>query len=130
MFYFENQINNHKEIINSNKDLLWSIDTDFNLIYANIEFQQLTKTITGHELNVGDSIFTDKLDKKINKEWKGYYKRVLNGESFYVKRNFKESLTTYGLTSLNPLYSNENIIYGIICSTRDITTEYYRNRLY
>lgn len=114
MFYFENQINNHKEIINSNKDLLWSIDTDFNLIYANIEFQQLTKTITGHELNVGDSIFTDKLDKKINKEWKGYYKRVLNGESFYVKRNFKESLTTYGLTSLNPLYSNENIIYGII----------------
>jgi len=118
--------NNQEAIINSTKDLLWSIDTDFNLIYANSAFQQLIKSNLGHELKVGDSVFSNKNDKQTNKQWKNYYKRVLKGELLSIKQSFKEpskSSTTYGLTSFNPLFSKENIIYGLTCYTKDITKE-------
>lgn len=118
--------NNQEAMINSTKDLMWSIDLDFKLITANSSFHKLIKRNLGYSYKEGDYTFTENYDTDINNKWKGYFNRVLKGETFSIKQKFEDPVkhwVTYGLTSFNPLLNSKDEQIGITCFSKDITSE-------
>ncbi|WP_051941913.1 PAS domain S-box protein [Maribacter forsetii] len=118
--------NNQDAMINSTRDLMWSIDLDFNLITANTAFHDLVEKIQGHPFKEGDPVFSDAVPKQVTDKWKSYYKRALSIGRFSVKQkiqNPKKFWTTYGLTSFDLMYNKEGKTTGITCFSKDITSE-------
>ncbi|SIP96566.1 PAS domain S-box protein [Maribacter ulvicola] len=118
--------NNQDAMINSTRDLMWSIDLDFNLITANNAFHDLVEKIQGQPFKEGEPVFSDAVSKQVTKKWKAYYNRALTSGGFSVKQrtqNSKKFWTTYGLTSFDLLYNKEGERIGITCFLKDITSE-------
>lgn len=118
--------NNLNTLINGTEDLLWSLDTHFNLIVANKAYKDLVLSITGRKTKPGDSVFFKEIEPETNEKWRAYYKRALQGERFSVKEkmeNPQKPWVTYGLISLNPIFNNGNELIGVACYSKDITAE-------
>ena len=118
--------NNQDAMINSTRDLMWSIDLDFNLITANTAFHDLVEKIQGTPFKEGDPVFSDEVPLQVTKKWKSYYQRALDNGRFSVKQkiqNPKKFWTTYGLTSFDLMYNKEGETIGITCFLKDITSE-------
>ncbi|APQ17082.1 PAS domain S-box protein [Maribacter hydrothermalis] len=118
--------NNQEAMINSTKDLMWSIDLDFKLITANSSFHKLIKRNLGFSYKEGDYTFTETYDAETNNKWKAYFNRALKGETFSIKHKFEDPIKhwiTYGLTSFNPLLDSKGKQIGITCFSKDITSE-------
>ncbi|MDO6471192.1 PAS domain S-box protein [Maribacter sp. 1_MG-2023] len=118
--------NNQEAMINSTKDLMWSIDLEYRLITANTAFHQLVNKIQGQPFNEGDLVFSDQVAAQVTKKWKSYYKKVLTSGPFSIKQKIqdpKKFWTTYGLTSFDLLYNKEGEKTGITCFSKDITSE-------
>ena len=118
--------NNQEAMINSTKDLMWSIDLEYRLITANTAFHQLVNKIQGQPFNEGDLVFSDQVAAQVTKKWKSYYNKALTSGPFSVKQKIqdpKKFWTTYGLTSFDLLYNKEGEKIGITCFSKDITSE-------
>ncbi|MEP5829027.1 MAG: PAS domain S-box protein [Maribacter dokdonensis] len=118
--------NNQEAMINSTRDLMWSIDLDFKLITANTAFHELVKKIQGEPFNEGDSVFSTSVPSSITEKWKSYYTKAIKTGSFSVKQKIQDPSkfwTTYGLTSFDLMYNKEGEKIGITCFSKDITSE-------
>lgn len=118
--------NNQEALINGTKDLLWSVDTEYNLIIANKAFEQLIKKRLKREIAEGDLALPDEFSTEANQKWKLYYKRALSGEQFSVKEKIQDPskpLTTYGLISFSPIYDKNKALLGVSCFSKDISSE-------
>lgn len=120
----EFQRKNTNALINSTGDLIWSVDSDFNLITANESF---TKTIeNGFDVSIkaGDSVFKGfDQNSSLAKTWKTYYKRALAGETFIIEN--EEELSGEGRkiwyeVTFHPIYDGKSIS-GVACFARNIT---------
>ncbi|WP_282178596.1 PAS domain S-box protein [Maribacter stanieri] len=118
--------NNQEAMINSTKDLMWSIDLEFKLITANTAFHELVTKIQGKPFNEGSLVFSEHVAQQVTEKWKSYYNRALTSGRFSVKQkiqNPRKFWTTYGLTSFDLLYNKEGEKIGITCFSKDITSE-------
>ncbi|WP_291964287.1 PAS domain S-box protein [Maribacter sp.] len=118
--------NNLDAMINSSRDLMWSIDLDFNLITANTAFHDLVEKIQGQPFKEGDPVFSDAVPQQVTDKWKEYYKRALSTGRFSVKQKIQDPSkfwTTYGLTSFDLMYNKDGEAIGITCFSKDITSE-------
>lgn len=118
--------NNQEAMINSTRDLMWSIDLDFNLITANTAFHELVKKIQGKPFEEGNSVFSESVPQSVTEKWRTYYKKALKTGSFSVKQKIQDPdkfWTTYGLTSFDLMYNKEGETIGIACFSKDITSE-------
>jgi len=114
---------NQEALINSTNDLIWSVDKTFRLITANRAYITFTEMATGHNIKEGDAVFYD-VYVELNKRWKEYYNRALNGESFSVEENSFNPLAgrlEYGIISFNPMYDSQKKIFGVACHSKNIT---------
>lgn len=119
---------NQEALINNTEDLLWSVDTDYNLIIANKAFEQMIRANLGRKIYSGESVFQKEFGKENYSIWKSYYDRALLGEQFSVKEkliDLSNPETAYGLISFSPIYDDSNEILGISCFSKDITAEVY-----
>jgi len=117
---------NQEALINGTKDLLWSVDTQYNFIIANKAFEQMIKANLGRKLYPGESALQKEFGKENLIKWKSYYDRALRGEQFSIKEKLEDPSnpeTAYGLISLSPIYGNSNEPLGVSCFSKDITEE-------
>jgi len=117
---------NQESLINGTKDLLWSVDTQYNFIIANKAFEQMIKANLGRTLYPGESALHKEFNKENLIKWKSYYDRALSGEQFSIREKLEDPSnpeTAYGLISLSPIYDNSNELLGVSCFSKDITTE-------
>lgn len=115
--------NNQYALINATRDLMWSVDSRYRLISANSSFGNFVFDHYGYKYLPGDEILIDRNTGKRNIEWKAYFDRGLDGESFFVEL---DSMPDH-LTQFNPIadpVSGE--ITGVACHSAN-TSE--RNRL-
>ncbi|WP_405400556.1 PAS domain S-box protein [Maribacter sp. Asnod2-G09] len=118
--------NNQEAMINSTKDLMWSVDLNFRLITANTAYHELVTKIQGEPFKEGELVFSDHVPIQVTKKWKAYYNKTLTSGAFSVKQKIqdpKKFWTTYGLTSFDLLYNKEGEKIGITCFSKDITSE-------
>ncbi|MBL7768628.1 MAG: PAS domain S-box protein [Flavipsychrobacter sp.] len=116
-------------LINTTSDMIWSIDTEYNLLAANRSFINITERTSHHSIQLGDNMLLEtSYPVEHIKYWKALYDRALSGESFHM-----QSLDIYTEpgeeiwweTSFNPIREDQKII-GVACHSRNIT----QNRKY
>lgn len=115
---------NLDSLINNTSDLIWSIDTNFNIITANKAFYNLLQTITGQEVLEGDYIIPLMGEITDGLKWKDLYNKALAGETFDIEESFHAAGSTvphYNIVSFSPIVSKNGRISGIACFAKDVT---------
>lgn len=102
---------------NGTRDIVWSVDRDYKIIYANRSFHDRMLHIMNSYNGDASSIYYSKLLKA----WHTYYEEAIERgqckvvtEVVMYGRKFTEEI------SFDPLYKNGNIV-GVQCFARDIT---------
>lgn len=112
--------NNLTALINNSDDLLWSVDTNFNLITCNLPYERILQKELGVNIKKGDHILLPFLPKKILNQYKNWYKRALNGEYFTEIFFTTAPQANWIEISFHPIKEGKNIV-GTACHSRDIT---------
>lgn len=111
-------------ILDQSSDLIWIIDLEYRLIYANAAYQNFMKESIGSKKILNQLVFVKEFGEEVNKEWKGYYTRAINGEHFKIEEQFyhlKTKVTQYNQVSFKPIYDEENKVCAVACEARDIS---------
>jgi PAS domain S-box-containing protein len=120
-----NELEEHnlKTLAGTNKDWVWSFDTNFSLVTANEAFLEARRKLNNNSLHIGDNIFKYVTDV-VYKKWMPVYERALRGEiiSFEEKRS-NLGIEYYVEVYLAPVYNQQNEIIGCLGVTRDITEQ-------
>lgn len=119
----KNMIANLNAIINSNDDLIFSVDTSYKMLCANNAFLNNMRKLTGQVLHEGDSLLVEDIGEEWILQWKQYIDQSLQGET--MKIEISEELgkeLQYIELSFNPI-REENEVIGVACFARDITKE-------
>ncbi|MDB5016711.1 MAG: cph1 4 [Mucilaginibacter sp.] len=117
---------NQEALINGTQDMIWSVDTDLNIITANRSFLEMLKTITGKIIKEGDCALIEEFGTEQLSKWRLYYERALKGEQFTIKDqhyNPVKQTMEYSLISLSPMLNEENVLFGVACYSKDITPD-------
>lgn len=108
-------------LINSIKEDIWSIDTEYRLISANSAFKQMINKSIGRDIKIGESIFLTEYDSTEKMQWKKYYDKALGGETFsfieMVKLPSQDPFCAE--IKMNPIKNKKKII-GVACISTDI----------
>ncbi len=111
-------------LINSSKDLIWSVSREFTMIAANNAFLDAVAAYVGRPLQAGDYLLSKEFyPKEYLDFWKKQYQRGFNGESFTVEIHVPELNgvpENYSEASFTPI-KNEDEIIGIACYGRNVT---------
>lgn len=116
--------NNLESLINNTDDVIWSIDTDYNIISLNSAFQVLIEKQTGVIVGEGHNVFSVGYSPNTLEKWKGYYNRAFNGEKYTVQIeefDIDSQAFSWSEVSFNPIYNKKEQVIGICCFARDIT---------
>lgn len=119
-----NQEQLFQRYLNQSEDLIWIIDLEYRLIYANAAYQRFMKGSIGREKEIDELVFVKEFEEEVNKEWEGYYTKALSGESFKIEEQFyhlKTQETQCNQVSFSPIYDDENKICAAACEAQDIS---------
>lgn len=110
-------------LIDNTRDLVWSIDSKYNLTYANSSFLSNSLNVFGKEIKLGDSLIDNTISDFT--DWKSHYDKGLGGDFFNIQIEIKDSnkLKHYAEISFNPIKDSHNKIIGLGCFWRDITEQ-------
>ncbi|MBN1632670.1 MAG: PAS domain S-box protein [Ignavibacteria bacterium] len=117
-----------RDLIENTDDIIWSVDTNYCLIYGNKSFHKYTESILNRRLKPGDTVFRKDLPPEIIDEIKILYDRALiKGEKFSTGLITGLSQNNLSIDCLFiPLHSPSGKIIGAIMTGRDIA-KYKKN---
>ncbi|MBC7554684.1 MAG: PAS domain S-box protein [Taibaiella sp.] len=107
-------------LINSTRDLMWSVGTDFKLITSNGKFEELIKVNHPELSNSGIYVLDEMLTQGQQQKWNSYYQRAFGGESFTVVEFLAIPSEAWFEISFYPIYKKGWVI-GTACYAHDIT---------
>ncbi|MCP9749654.1 PAS domain S-box protein [Ferruginibacter sp. HRS2-29] len=105
-------------LINNTRDLIWSIDHDFNLITSNEPFNRMFEQASGKRPVPGDPVLVELFDTKQQELYTRFYSRALLGETFTGIDDTVEG--TWSEISFYPIFEKASIV-GTACFLRNIT---------
>ena len=70
----QTQLANH--ILDQNKDLIWIVNLDLQMIYGNKAYLKLIKEVTGVEKKLNESVLVEGFGEGYVEKWKAYYYRA------------------------------------------------------
>lgn len=113
--------NNMNALINNTNDLMWSVDTDFNLITSNQPFDDMFRLASGKDIVKGSNFlrFEGFPQEQLNR-YKAFYERAFAGETFTVTEHAPAPAETWSEISFYPIRKEKEII-GTACYSHDIT---------
>lgn len=111
-------------ILDNTDEMIFAIDKNYKLIISNASFKKATKSAGGKQIEICEYVMSEDYPEDFNKQWKGFYDRALNGESFNVETSpqWSDGLH-YMNNSLTPLRHENGNIIGVVVVTQDITTQ-------
>ena len=109
-------------LLDNTTDYIWSLDTDCRLIYGNRVFSVAVERAIGYRLMPGDILLDAAVSDARREEWRGFYTRVLAGESFCVDRPscYTSSMQVREYRFF-PLVDDAGVIVGASVRGRDIS---------
>nr|MBC7613544.1 PAS domain S-box protein [Pseudopedobacter sp.] len=111
-------------LLDQSKDLIWMIDIDLKLVYANKSYLNLMKAMTGVEKKLNEPILVEGFGEGYIEKWTLYYNRAIEGEYFEIEEHYSHPETNeiqYGQITFKPLTGDNNKIVAVACQSRDIT---------
>lgn len=111
--------------LDNSSDLVWVINNEFHLVYANKAYLKLMKKVTGSEMKLNKPVFVEGFgDGYINK-WKEYYTKALDGRYFEIEEHFynpENNTKEYGQVKFYPILDDDGKTHYVACQSRDITS--------
>ncbi|WP_194975824.1 PAS domain S-box protein [Aquiflexum lacus] len=117
-------INLTNKILDQTKDLVWAVDNNLYLVYANSAYLNLMKEVTGVEKKLNTPILVEGFGEGYIEKWKAYYKRALSGEFFEIEEHFYNPDTKemqYGHVAFSPIMDEDGEILTVSCRSADIS---------
>ena len=110
--------------INNTKDLIWSVNTNLEIIFCNKPYQEYVYQISRTSPRPGDYVLGEWGSDDFIALRTNDYKRALAGESFItvVEEKFGGEVM-YKEFSNNPIIDHEGKITGVNCIARDISEQ-------
>lgn len=114
---------NMRSIINNTADLIWAVDADLNLIYANDKFVTRIHNFAGIKPKPGDHVLFSFMPANELKNYRNAYARALNGEQVTTieEHDSMDRKKIYLETSYYPMEEEDGTISGVSCYMRDVT---------
>lgn len=113
---------NLQTLIENTDGTMWSFDRECRLIVANQKFRDRVRGITGQEVQAGDDLFGFDVPSDLLDTWRGYYDRVLGGETFRVEMQSDLSPEPQVVEyRFSPIRSSTGKVIGATAFGRDIT---------
>lgn len=113
--------NNLNALINNTNDLMWSVDTNFNLITANNPFNKMILLASGKEIqNKCNVVDLEGFPKEELYRYKKFYERAFLGETFTQIEHRAEPVEIWSEISFYPIRKDKEIV-GTACYSHDIT---------
>mgnify|MGYP001031691765 CR=1 FL=1 len=112
-------------LLNQTKDLIWMVDHQLYLVYANKAYLDLMKEVTGVEKELNTPILVDGFGQGYIEKWRGYYERALSGDTFTIEEHFFHPVgkeMQYGHISFSPIKNDEGKINCVACRNTDVTS--------
>lgn len=124
-----------KQVLNSLKDAIWAIDTEYKLLLGNEAYYEQMYESTGRRKKLGESVLQDQLredeDNRRRMMWKSAYDKALKGSSNRIVVSYSmNGEPRFFQADLNPIKAaseKEEDIIGVACFSREITER--RNHL-
>ncbi len=110
--------------INNTKDLIWSVNTNLEIIFCNRPYQEFVFMVSGKVPKTGDYVLDDGGSENfVNSRLQDYH-RALAGESFITEmEEIFNGDTHYKEFSNNPIIDHKGKIVGVNCIARDISEQ-------
>ncbi|KAB2917213.1 MAG: PAS domain S-box protein [Bacteroidetes bacterium] len=115
--------NNLNALINNTEDIIWSVNTSFELMAVNDAYKDFITNLLGKNADVGEKAVFEHLPDNRPFAWKSYYERAFKGESFLIDDMYElpETGPVYYEVNFNPIYNENNEIIGAGCFAKEIT---------
>jgi PAS domain S-box-containing protein len=111
-------------LLDQSKDLIWMIDKDFQLLYANKAYQSIMKAVIGMEKKLNEPLWVEGFGEGYIEKWEAYYNRALKGEYFEIEEHYLNPSTNkiqYDQITFEPLRGADNKVFALACQSKDIT---------
>lgn len=112
----------YKQFIEQSNDLIWMVDSNFQLVYANIAYFYFVKEVVGEENKLQETVFAKSFDDQFIQKWKTYYNRAFYGETFEIEEHFIHFKTkeTYHITiNCKPIFDEAKNIIAVACQSKE-----------
>jgi PAS domain S-box-containing protein len=110
---------NLKAIINNTRDLIWSVDLDFEIIAGNEAFWERVEQLTG---KTREKINNADFEQEFMQPILDSYRRAFNGEAFLtVRQRYLDGRKRFEELSFNPIVNQKHEVTGVNCYLRDIS---------
>ncbi|HUM45622.1 MAG TPA: PAS domain S-box protein, partial [Chitinophagales bacterium] len=116
----EFETNNLNALINNTRDLMWSVDRNFNLITSNVPFDEMGIMNFGRSISKGESVLSAAYSTEMSKHFRQLYERAFAGESFTETEHFDFPYELWTEISYYPIRKGDTVI-GTACHSRDMT---------
>lgn len=111
-------------LLDQSKDLIWIINTDFELVYANKSYLCLEEEKTGVAMKLNETVLIEIHDEEHIAKWKRYYSRAFHGECFEIEEHHFHSESKkiqYDQITFEPLTDADGTIAAVACRSKNIT---------
>ncbi|PJZ42554.1 hybrid sensor histidine kinase/response regulator [Leptospira kmetyi] len=114
---------NLNAIIENSDAMIWSVNTNYELLIFNSQFQKMMQDFYHSEISTGFNVFQKELPPDIVQYWKEFYDRALSGERFSVTRSRPNQDGSFVFSELSfyPIVNTEDTITGVSAVSVDIT---------
>ncbi len=117
-------------IMNNTQEIIWAIDQNYCLLFANKAYQEALKAAGGMEMLIGVNVLSDEYPKEFIDFWKINYDKCFNNETFKTISTipFEDGLH-FIENSLSPLKDENGLNCGAIVISHDITEQKRNEKL-
>ncbi|MBN2763313.1 MAG: PAS domain S-box protein, partial [Bacteroidales bacterium] len=108
-------------VLESTRNLIWSIDKSFRIITANNPFRDFFRKHYKKEIEIGDSIIKA-LPEPDRSKWKSLYSKALKGEQFTREESYQmDEIIIFYEDTFYPILDDDHHITGITIISANIT---------
>jgi len=110
--------------LDQSKDLIWMVNLDLQLVYANEPYLSVIKEMTGVENKLNESVFVEGFGEGYVEKWEQYYTKALKGTYFEIEEHYYNPHTNkiqYSQVTFQPFNGDDNNVIAIACQSKDIT---------
>lgn len=113
---------NLEALVENTDSAIWSVDPELRLVLGNSVFHDLVRLGFGLEVTPGDPVLAADLPAELRRQWTGWYRRALEGESFRVESTVRRSARARIMEYFfRPIRAADGAVTGVTASARDLT---------
>jgi PAS domain S-box-containing protein len=115
---------NLRILINNTDDAIWLVNSDYIVVECNHTFKKWISHFLGKELDKGDCVLHEGLDKAYVDKFEMCYRLAFGGKAFKSVEDINvDGKTRYTTVSFTPVFDDDGKVMAVSCFARDITEQ-------